>query len=45
VLTRRPVNTPSNEQVREPMYSRSVGRWRHYESQLEPLRLALAQSV
>lgn len=43
--TRRPVNTPSNEQVREPMYTRSVGRWRHYESQLEPLKLALAQRV
>lgn len=43
--TTRPVNTPSNEQVREPMYSRSVGRWRHYESQLEPLKLALAQRV
>lgn len=36
--TRRVVNTPSTEQVREPLYSRSVGRWRHYAEQLEPLR-------
>lgn len=39
--TKRPVNTPSTEQVREPMYSRSVGRWRHYETQLQPLKAAL----
>ncbi len=39
--TQRAVNTPSTEQVREPMYSRSVGRWRHYEAQLEPLRASL----
>ena len=43
--TKRAVNTPSTEQVREPMYSRSVGRWRHYETQLEPLRIALEQKV
>jgi tetratricopeptide (TPR) repeat protein len=43
--TRRAVNTPSTEQVREPMYSRSVGRWRHYETQLEPLRIALEQRI
>jgi hypothetical protein len=39
--TDRAVNTPSYEQVRQPLYSRSVGRWRHYEKQLEPLRIAL----
>lgn len=43
--TQRTVNTPSNEQVRIPMYSRSVERWRHFEKQLEPLRVALAQRV
>jgi len=43
--TTRTVNTPSSEQVREPMYSRSVGRWRHYETQPEPLRFTLEQDV
>jgi tetratricopeptide (TPR) repeat protein len=43
--TQRAVNTPSNEQVREPIYSRSVDRWRHYEAQLEPLKAALAQDI
>ncbi|HYA20273.1 MAG TPA: sulfotransferase, partial [Burkholderiales bacterium] len=43
--TKRAVNTPSTEQVREPMYSRSVGRWRHYEAQLDPLKIALEQQV
>jgi len=28
-------NTPSNQQVSQPLHSRSVGRWRHYSKQLE----------
>lgn len=40
--SRRVANTPSVSQVREPMYTRSVGRWRHYEKHLAPLRKALA---
>ncbi len=39
--TRRPVNTASMAQVREPIYSASVGRWRRYEKQLAPLLDAL----
>lgn len=35
--TARGVRTPSRWQVRQPIYSRSVGRWRHYERHLEPL--------
>jgi hypothetical protein len=38
----RPVHTASALQVRKPMYSSSIGRWRHYEAYLEPLRQALA---
>jgi hypothetical protein len=41
----RPVRTPSAEQVRQPIYDRSVGHWRHFEQHLaelitviEPLR-------
>ncbi|HFD80764.1 MAG TPA: sulfotransferase family protein [Gammaproteobacteria bacterium] len=32
------VFTLSYEQVRQPMYTRSLGRWKHYERQLQPLR-------
>jgi hypothetical protein len=35
--TRRTVTTASVWQVRQPMYSRSVGRWRNYEKHLRPL--------
>jgi len=31
------VQTPSRWQVRQPIHTRSMGRWRHYESQLFPL--------
>jgi tetratricopeptide (TPR) repeat protein len=33
----RAVQTPSRWQVRQPIYSRSVERWRHYESYLPDL--------
>jgi len=36
-----PVATPSAWQVRQPLYQRSSGRWRHYERHLGPLREAL----
>jgi hypothetical protein len=32
-----PTNTASAVQVREPLHARSVGRWRHFARQLEPL--------
>jgi tetratricopeptide (TPR) repeat protein len=35
--TERPVTTASGWQVRQPLYGRSVGRWRHYERHLGPL--------
>lgn len=35
--TNRAVRTSSYDQVRQPVYARSIGRWRNYESQLEPL--------
>jgi Tfp pilus assembly protein PilF len=35
--TRRPVQTASILQVRQPIYSRSVGRWRKYADALAPL--------
>jgi hypothetical protein len=35
--TRRPVRTASITQVRQPIYSHSVARWKHYESALADL--------
>ncbi len=36
-LTRRPVRTASVTQVREPLYTRSVARWKNYEPYLGDL--------
>ena len=38
-----PVATASSTQVRALVYRTSVGRWRHYEAQLAPLRRALEE--
>ena len=37
----RAVRTASSEQVRRPIYREGVDQWRHYESWLYPLKLAL----
>ena len=34
---KRPVRTASVSQVRQPIYNRSVARWRHYEPSLRDL--------
>ena len=39
---RTAVSTASAAQVREPAHTRSVGRWRRYETQLTPMREELA---
>ncbi|MGI9286686.1 MAG: sulfotransferase family protein, partial [Pseudomonadales bacterium] len=39
----RAVSTASAVQVREPVHTRSVGRWRRYKSQLAPMRHTLKQ--
>ena len=33
----RPVRTPSAEQVRQPIYDRSIGHWRNYAQHLDEL--------
>ncbi len=38
------VTTASAVQVRQPAHTRSVGRWRRYEEQLQPMREALRQA-
>lgn len=35
--TKRDVNTPSYDQVRQPLYMKSVGRWIHYHNHLKEL--------
>lgn len=39
-----PVATASAVQVREPIYRSAIARWKHYGSQLEPLRKLLIDS-
>lgn len=40
---RRDINTPSARQVIEPLYTRSIGRWRAYAPQLAPALPALGR--
>ena len=42
--TERYINTVSYDQVRQPIYSRSIGRWKCYEKYLKPLKMALEKS-
>jgi len=41
--TKRPVNTSSLAQVRQPIYKNSVARWKNYEHELGDLFSALAE--
>ena len=43
--TQRSVRTASAEQVRQPLYSSAVGYWKHFESELEPLKRSLGDSL
>jgi tetratricopeptide (TPR) repeat protein len=43
--TERPVRTASVTQVRQPIYSSAIGRWRVYEAQLGPLLDALGMPI
>ena len=40
----RNVMSPSNIQVRQPMYKNSINRWKLYEKQLQPLIEVLQQA-
>jgi len=42
--TSRPIRTASATQVRQPIYRHSVGRWKHYESELGDLFASLPLS-
>jgi tetratricopeptide (TPR) repeat protein len=39
--TARPVQTPSAQQVRQPIFTTGLAQWRHYAPHLAPLRQAL----
>jgi tetratricopeptide (TPR) repeat protein len=43
--TERAVRTASSEQVRQPIYHAAVEHWRHFEPQLEELRIALGNAL
>ena len=43
--TKRIVQTISTEQVRRPIYSESVGQWRHFEPWLGPMQAALGDLI
>ena len=43
--TRRPIDTPSAEQVRQPISSGAVGQWRRFEPWLDPLKAALGPAL
>jgi hypothetical protein len=43
-LADRRVRTVSRAQVRQPVNARGLGRWKGYESQLQPLIAALAEA-
>ena len=40
--TKRAVKTASSEQVRQPIYERSLQLWKHYEEYLDQLKLGLS---
>ncbi|MDH3442004.1 MAG: sulfotransferase, partial [Gammaproteobacteria bacterium] len=42
---KRAVRTASSEQVRQPIYDKSVRYWKNFESELEPLSQALGEAT
>ncbi len=43
--SRRAVNTPSSEQVRQPLFREGISHWRHYDPWLDPLRKTLGDAI
>jgi hypothetical protein len=39
------INTPSHQDVQQPIFRRALGRWRRYEAELEPVLPVLAPFV
>ncbi len=43
--SRRAINTPSSEQVRQPLFREGLLHWRHYDPWLDPLRETLGDAI
>jgi tetratricopeptide (TPR) repeat protein len=43
--SRRAINTPSSEQVRQPLFREGLSQWRHYDPWLYPLRETLGDAI
>ncbi|HLJ06077.1 MAG TPA: sulfotransferase, partial [Acetobacteraceae bacterium] len=43
--SRRAINTPSSEQVRQPLFREGLSQWRHYEPWLDPLKEMLGDAI
>jgi tetratricopeptide (TPR) repeat protein len=43
--SRRAINTPSSEQVRQPLFREGLSQWRHYDPWLGPLREKLGDAI
>ncbi|VTZ50457.1 Sulfotransferase family protein [Methylocella tundrae] len=43
--SRRAINTPSSEQVRQPLFREGISQWRNYDPWLDPLRKALGDAI
>jgi len=43
--TKRDMKTASYDQVRQPIYTSSAGRWERYEEHLQPLKQALGEDI
>ncbi|WOJ89041.1 tetratricopeptide repeat protein [Methylocapsa polymorpha] len=43
--SRRAINTPSSEQVRQPLFREGLTQWRRYDPWLDPLREALGDAI
>ena len=43
--TERAIQTPSSEQVRQPIFKSAVDQWTHYAEWLEPMRAAFGELV
>jgi len=44
-LDQKAVSSPTYEAVRQPIHSRAIGRWKHYQKYLEPYLPILQPSV
>ncbi|MGZ5251090.1 MAG: tetratricopeptide repeat-containing sulfotransferase family protein [Caldimonas sp.] len=42
---RRAINTPSSEQVRQPLFREGLSQWRHYDPWLDPLKEMLGDAI